>query len=373
MKRTSPLAAILLSLAACGPAPDDPTPDGGAAAPVLEVTRTVDLGEGCLNAGALAVAGDTAYVACGGDFTGNGALATVDLGTYAVSVHAVGGAPGSIAVTPDRVYLGDMLDGRVFEAGADGTVLHGADDPVVLCPSDAANGIFQFVPDVEVLGEDAVASCFASDEVVRFAVADGASGQGGIANAEVRARVGVGDGPGALSPWGADDVVVLDGLAGTASLAHLGPSPSAEVDRWTTGEAPNDVLVVGDRAWIANSTSNTVQVVDLAADATVQEVNTGDATSPWSLARLGDDLAAVPLNLSQEVAVVDLAAGAVLGRTAMPTGEALAPLPGRTPIPRPQGIAVTSDGRVLVSLTNLGEDYQPAGHGVLVVLEEATP
>lgn len=365
---------LLLLCLACPTGGEDETDGGtdGGTGPSFAVDRTLSLGS-CLNAGALTVAGDRAFVACGGDFTGNGELVVVDLLTWTLEHRvAVGGAPGSVTVHGDRVYLGDMLDGQVLVAGTDGSLIHGAGDPVLLCPSDFTAGVFQFVPDVEALGDILYATCFATDEVVAFRVSTGADPGDGTLNAEVLGRAVGGDGLSALEPWHADDLVGLENLAGTA--AHVAQTPfHTAPNYWETGDVPNDLRISGNLASVTNSGSNTLQVIDLSAVATVAEIPTGDNSSPWSLALLPDGRTAVTLQGTNEVALIDPDAGTVLQRVAMPEGAALSPFAGMEPLAHPQGISLTDWGTLLISLTNFDLNFAPAAPGMLVELTESTP
>jgi DNA-binding beta-propeller fold protein YncE len=319
------------------------------------------------------VVGQTAYVACGGDFSGNGELVIVDLATWSITAHvAVGGAPGSLTVSGDRVYLGDMLDGRILVAGTDGSVVHDANDPVVICPSDAANNVFQFIPDLEVLGDTIYASCFASDEVVAFKISAGADPGDGTKNAEILGRVSAGDGISALEPWHAGDFVGLANLAGTAT--HVKASPlEAAVDYWQVGDVPNDLRIEGDLAYVVNSGSNTLQVLDLKAVKTTAELNLGDNANPWSLARLEDGTTAVTLQSADAVAFVDAATSETTQTVAMPSGADLNPYPDKTPLAHPQGIASAGADRLVVSLTNFDASFTVAAPGMLVEIVRSTP
>ncbi|MDF1561417.1 MAG: hypothetical protein P1V51_00135 [Deltaproteobacteria bacterium] len=374
------LLPLLLSLA-CGEPTDGGDDgggtDGGGGAPAFAVDRTLSLGS-CLNAGAVTVEGGKAYVACGGDFTGNGEVAVVDLATWTIEQHiAVGGAPGSITVSGDRIYLGDMLDGRVLVAGTDGSVIHGAADAVVICPSDFVNNVFQFVPDVVKIGDVLYASCFATDEVIAFQPSAGADPGDGTLNATILGRVTAGDGISALEPWHANDLVGLENLSGAAS--HIGTDPlGASTNYWTCGDVPNDLRIEDGLAHVVNSGSNTLQVIDLSAVSTTAEVHLGDGASPWSLALLADGRTAVTLQGTDEVAIVDTdpatpASEAVQQTVAMPSGAALEPFTGMTPLAHPQGIAVTGADRLVVSLTNFDANFAIAAPGMLVELVESTP
>ena len=79
----------------------------------------VDLGEGCLNPGAIAADGDTLWISCGA----SGAILPVD----ASGATPVPGAPVSLPITPGaiaacggQVYVGDQYSGQVVRVAAAG-------------------------------------------------------------------------------------------------------------------------------------------------------------------------------------------------------------------------------------------------------------
>jgi hypothetical protein len=353
----------------CGPEGDAGAPPEGAPS----VVDLIDLGADCLNAGYITVDDGLAYVSCGGAWGADaGRIAVVDLDDLEViRTIDVGGMPGELVVSGDRLFIADGTEGQLFVAALDGTVVHGSADPVVICPSDFDANLYQFIsgiapaPDGELL-----VSCFSSAEVIRFTYVEGATGEGAH-HAEITGRAVAGDSTGHLARWDGA-AVVLDGLAGTLSRVDLGTGLEADVGRWQVGESPNLVSVAGDSAVVVNSLSHTVQHLDLSADpaeATVGEVFIGDGTNPWGLARLGDDRVLVSLLMSNQIALVDLDGGRVEACVDLPEGEDLRPIGGLTPQARPQTIALTGDGRALIALTNYDESWMLAGHGLIAVVD----
>jgi hypothetical protein len=115
------------------------------------------------------------YVACMGALFGEGSGAgtievlDVAMGTATRSIP-VGGAPGRLWVQADGSgWAGDQLEGQALRFLSNGEVL----PPVVLCPSDIANSVYNFISDIATDGkEHAYAACFATDEVKRFRLDD---------------------------------------------------------------------------------------------------------------------------------------------------------------------------------------------------------
>ena len=131
----------------------------------------------------------------------------------------------------------------------------------------------------------------------------------------------------------------------------------------------NQVLVRENRAYVIESGTNTVQVIDLtnpAAPATVDEVSTGDGTNPYFGAFAEDGTLWVSLWVSGQVVAIPFAAAEPAAGTpiAVPTA-------GLEGTPFPAGVAVQGN-TVYVTLNNLGPDYQAAGNGRLVRIDRGT-
>jgi hypothetical protein len=132
--------------------------------------------------------GKLLYVPCSGAFDGTGVVEVIDTdsGTVADTVE-VGGAPGRMWVDRDGIaWVGDQLDGQLLKFD---TATKQVQDPVMLCPADYTNMIYDFIADVGADGRGNVyACCFATDAVHIFPKSDPGSKQ----------VVGVGDGPQAI-------------------------------------------------------------------------------------------------------------------------------------------------------------------------------
>lgn len=132
--------------------------------------------------------GSKLYIPCSGAFDGSGVVLVLDTATGEIVCTAeTGGAPGRMWVDRDGIaWVGDQLDGQLFKFDA-GTcqVL----DPVMLCPADYPNQVYDFISDVGTDGRGNVyAGCFATDAVHVFSAGDPAD----------KRVVEVGDGPQAV-------------------------------------------------------------------------------------------------------------------------------------------------------------------------------
>jgi DNA-binding beta-propeller fold protein YncE len=121
--------------------------------------------------------GNQLYVPCSGDFSGTGVVEVLDTSSgQLVNTIGVEGAPGRMCVDKaGMAWVGDQMDGRLlrFEVST-GQV----QDPVMLCPADYPNQIYDFIADVGVDGRGNVyACCFATDAVHIFPGDDPTAGR----------------------------------------------------------------------------------------------------------------------------------------------------------------------------------------------------
>jgi DNA-binding beta-propeller fold protein YncE len=131
----------------------------------------------------------------------------------------------------------------------------------------------------------------------------------------------------------------------------------------------NQVLVREGRAYVIESGTNTVQVVDLsnpAAPALVDEVSTGEGSNPYGAAFADDGTLWVSLWVSGQVVAIPFAASEPAAGTPVAV-----PTDGLEGSPYPAGVAVRGN-TVYVTLNNLGGDFKPAGNGRLALFDRVT-
>jgi Stigma-specific protein, Stig1 len=166
-----------------------------------------------------------------------------------------------------------------------------------------------------------------------------------------------------------------------------------------TGDAPNQVLVEDPYVYVLNSTSNTLLVFQRKAEPgpftegtrfpqglglqPVASVDFGANTNPFAMAKLGTDLwVTLYGNLGG-----DVSAGGKVARVSvanplqpqlstpylqLPTGEALHPFQGSSPIPSPAGI-VAHRGRLYAVLNSIDPNtYGPGGPGLVARIDVQT-
>ncbi|MFC1654676.1 hypothetical protein ACFL2F_02620 [Myxococcota bacterium] len=132
--------------------------------------------------------GNKLFVPCSGGFDGTGVVDVLDATTDEIICTAeTGGAPGRMWVDESGIaWVGDQLDGQLLKFDTDTCQVL---DPVMLCPADYPNQIFDFIADVGTDGRGNVyACCFATDAVHIFPADDPSAKQ----------VVEVGDGPQAI-------------------------------------------------------------------------------------------------------------------------------------------------------------------------------
>jgi DNA-binding beta-propeller fold protein YncE len=112
--------------------------------------------------------GNRLYIPCSGAFDGTGVVLVLDTATDEIICTAeTGGAPGRMWVDENGIaWVGDQLDGQLlkFDTGTCQVL-----DPVMLCPADFPNQVYDFIADVGTDGRGNVyACCFATDAVHIF-------------------------------------------------------------------------------------------------------------------------------------------------------------------------------------------------------------
>jgi hypothetical protein len=226
---------------------------------------------------------------------------------------------------------------------------------------------------------DVVATCFNTGQVVALQADSGVKGP----------NIQVGDRPLTAAPM-QDVLLVVDAAKKLreARIADFATLPEAPA----TGDAPNQVLVDDPYAYVINSASNTLLVLERKAEPgtltggthfpqglqlePVASVGFGANTNPFAAARLGSELWVTlygnlggDVTAGARVARVNVAnprQPELLSHVLLAYGEPLQPFPGSYPAPTPAGI-VAHRGQIYVALNNLDPNtYAPGGPGMVV-------
>lgn len=156
--------------------------------------------------------------------------------------------------------------------------------------------------------------------------------------------------PSASSVW------VVNSLGETLSKVNLDPD-SVVVNAQLLGSAPNDIAVFKDRAYIVNSLSNNVQIINLTTEQTIGTIEIYLGLNPYNIVVENEQRAFVSNWLTGNVSVLDLTA-AVETDTITTDGV-------------PQGLCIAA-GRLFVSDINLDLVQFTYGPGRLLAYDLAT-
>ncbi len=155
-------------------------------------------------------------------------------------------------------------------------------------------------------------------------------------------------------------LLIANSLGEDWQAAPLGRAhPAALPAHGLTGQAPNDLEVVGDRLYVLNSGDNSLTEVELATGETARCLDLGTGVSPWALAVDPTDStrAWITTFSSGELLEVDLAAFHVTRRILVGTAA--------------EGLWVGAD-RIAVTLTGYDGAAGSYGNGTVVMLDRPT-
>lgn len=166
-------------------------------------------------------------------------------------------------------------------------------------------------------------------------------------------------GPQALAAFGEEHLLVVGALDGSFTVLHRETLERVSQIILKDSRMLDSLVVRGDRAYVIASGTNEVVAVDLRDPAKPKiefSVSTGENTNPLGAAFDDDGVLWVSLWLTNQLLpIVDGVAGEPVD------------LPAAEGQPLPTGVAFAG-GKVFVSLSNLDEEWAPAGNGRLVAV-----
>lgn len=169
-------------------------------------------------------------------------------------------------------------------------------------------------------------------------------------------------------PW---EALVANSLGETLSAVSRSEPRQIWNDLAETGFSPSEITIQGDRVFVVNSLSHSVGIYRLDDLTLLDEIRIEGSTNPISLELVEGDRAFVSCLLSDELAVVDLAAGVVTARIPLPVAE----FPRDDGVDRtwgrPGGLARSGD-HLFVACANLDSSFVAGGPGVVVEVDPAT-
>lgn len=176
------------------------------------------------------------------------------------------------------------------------------------------------------------------------------------------------EGPQTMAALDDDHIVVVGALDQTLrvverrSMEVVGSLTFAK-DAGAT--SPNHVIVEGERAFVVQSTTHELTVVDLSdpsAPRVVYSVSTGEGSNPFIAAWAEGT---IYVSLLQTDSLLPVRIGSDDGEALEPILIEAEELEG---VPNPSGVAAWG-GKIFVALNNLDENYAPAGNGRLWVYD----
>jgi len=107
-------------------------------------------------------------------------------------------------------------------------------------------------------------------------------------------------------------VWVANNLSETLSKIDLATG-MVETNALTLGSAPNDLVIEGTTAYVVNSLSNHVQLIDLNTPATISTIEIYQGMNPWAIALYDENRVFVTNFLTGNVSILDLESGQETG------------------------------------------------------------
>ncbi len=154
---------------------------------------------------------------------------------------------------------------------------------------------------------------------------------------------------------GTQNVYVLNTLGQTLSKVELATGV-VQKNAVTAGLYTNQVVIRKQKAYIVNSGTNSIQIVDLSSLTTIDSIYVGSGSNPYYMDFLNDSIAVVSLLLTNELVVVNVDKGSIVTRVILyGTG--------------PEGVKVAG-GKVYVAMSGYnGQGYDP---GIINVVNPAS-
>ena len=149
---------------------------------------------------------------------------------------------------------------------------------------------------------------------------------------------------------------VVNGMSETLSKVDLSTG-EVTVNAITLGSAPNDIVISDGLAYVVNSLSNNVQIIDLTSEQTIGTIEILDGINPYYVAMDGQDRAFASNWMTGNVSVLDL--GSEVESDTITLGGV------------PQGLCVTDD-RLFVTDVNFDMVNFTYGPGHLFAYSLAT-
>ncbi len=149
----------------------------------------------------------------------------------------------------------------------------------------------------------------------------------------------------------ADELIVINSLGETLSKIDL-ETGTVDNNFVTVGLIPNAIVCDGDRAYVANSGSDDLYIVDLESETIEDIIDLGSGRNPWSLSFLDDSTLLVTNFISSTISKVNINTRTVVGEWAVDT--------------RPQGL-MTIGERTYIAISGFNPADTSYGPGSVAV------
>jgi YVTN family beta-propeller protein len=149
----------------------------------------------------------------------------------------------------------------------------------------------------------------------------------------------------------ADELIVINNLGETLSKIDL-ETGAVDNNFVTVGLIPNAIVCAGDRAYVVNSGSDDLYIVDLESETVGDIIDLGSGRNPWSLSFMDDSTLLVTNFISSTVSKVNINTKAVVGEWAVNT--------------RPQGL-ITIGKRTYIAISGFNPADTSYGPGSVAV------
>ena len=175
---------------------------------------------------------------------------------------------------------------------------------------------------------------------------------------------------------GSGKLIIVNNLAETLGTFYI-KNEAVNNNILTIGQSPNQIVIKNNLAYVVNSLSNSIQIIDLSNNSTIREISLGAGKNPMNIAIINSNKAYVTNFMANTIDVIDPSQSStqnqIIKSISLSSGVNLPKDEGVTlNAARPQG-AVIKNGKLYVCLANFSaEGYTAGGPGLVCVIDTTT-
>lgn len=158
-----------------------------------------------------------------------------------------------------------------------------------------------------------------------------------------------------ISALSADELIVLNGLAETLSRVDL-DNGSVANNFVSLGLVPNYVVCKGDRAYVVNSGSDDLYIINLVSGTVEHTIDLGQGRNPWAETFIDDTLLMISNFNTSTICKVDIKNRNILGEWPVE--------------PRPQGM-LSENGRTYIAISGFNPSDLTYGQGRVAIWDNS--